>query len=167
MNIVIRDALMEDAGHLCKAEQFYAKTPGQLASLPEELQDKLFEQAILKLTSIKNGKYIVAAVDGEIVGHALLEPLQLKATHHVVQLTIVTHHGWQDKGIGRAMLTHLIDWARSNPLVERIELRVRSINSRAIELYKKVGFKEEGRFVKRIKTSNGYIDDISMALFVN
>lgn len=166
MNIVIRDALVEDAGHLCKAEQFYAKTPGQLASLPEELKEKSFEDTISKLSRIKNGKYIVATLDGAIGGHAFLEPLPLKVTHHVVQLTIVTHYGWQDKGVGKTMLTALIEWARKNPLVERIELRVRSTNLRAIELYKKVGFKEEGRFVRRIKTNNGYIDDVSMALFV-
>jgi ribosomal protein S18 acetylase RimI-like enzyme len=51
--------------------------------------------------------------------------------------------------------------------VERIELRVRSSNTAAIELYRKLGFAEEGRFIRRLKIGPGtYLDDIAMALWV-
>ena len=162
----IRDANPEDAALLCEAEQFHAKTPGQLASHPDELKVDAFKSKISSLLGSENGKYIVAVIDERIVGHAMLDPLPLKSTAHNVQLTLVTHLGWQGKGIGRTMLAHLIEWAQKNPKVERIELRVRSANTNAIKLYENLGFKEEGRFQKRIKTPQGYLDDISMALFV-
>ena len=58
----------------------------------------------------------------------------------------------------------LIDWARASPRVEKIELRVRSSNHRAIGLYRALGFLEEGRFRHRIKLGpDKYVDDVSMA----
>ena len=88
-------------------------------------------------------------------------------TSHVVELTMAVHEGYQGRGIGKKLLSHLIDWARSNPKVERIELRVRSSNTNAIELYKKMGFVQEGRMIKRLKIGpDRYLDDFAMALWV-
>jgi putative acetyltransferase len=105
--------------------------------------------------------------DGKIVGHALLEPFKLAVTSHVVDLTIAVHEGNQGNGHGKRLLSHLIDWATSNQKIEKIELRVRSSNTNAIALYKKMGFVEEGRMVRRLKIGpDCYLDDISMALWV-
>ncbi len=61
----------------------------------------------------------------------------------------------------------LIDWARANPRVEKIELRVRSSNVRAIALYRALGFVEEGRFRHRIKVAaRTYVDDMAMGMRV-
>jgi ribosomal protein S18 acetylase RimI-like enzyme len=144
-----------------------ARIPGRLASVPSELKDEMFRERIVRLDGSESGKFIVIEADGEIVGHALLEPLKLAATSHVVDLTIAVHEGFQGMGLGKRLLSHLIHWAKSNPKVERIELRVRSSNTSAIELYKKLGFAEEGRMLKRLKIGPGcYLDDISMALWV-
>jgi RimJ/RimL family protein N-acetyltransferase len=60
----------------------------------------------------------------------------------------------------------LIDWASRSPAAGKIELIVRSSNERALRLYRKFGFREEGRFRNRIRLADGsYIDDISMAWF--
>lgn len=46
------------------------------------------------------------------------------------------------------------------------ELRVRSTNARAIGLYKKLGFVEEGRFRRRLRLEDGtFVDDVAMAYF--
>ena len=152
---------------LAAAEREIAETPGQLASRPHELSDKAFEEKILYLQGIDHGTYIVAEDEGQIVGHALLEPLKLAVTSHVVDLTIVVHSGHQGKGYGRLMMNYLIDWAREQSKVEKIELHVRSSNQRAIDLYQKLGFEEQGRKWKKIKIApDHYLDDISMGLWV-
>lgn len=167
MDIIIRDARIEDAPFLAQAEREIAKTPGFLVSAPTELLDERFRTTIEKLSHHTDGKYLVAEYESKIVGHALLDPLPLAAISHVASLTIVVHEGWQGKGIGRLLLQHLIDWAKTSSSVEKIELSVRASNTRAIALYKKMGFTEEGHLKKRIKVSaNEYIDDILMALFV-
>jgi len=64
-------------------------------------------------------------------------------------------------------MQYLISWARDNPAIEKFELQVRSSNERAIRLYESLGFREEGRKVKRLKYGPGvYVDDVYMAIWV-
>ena len=165
--LTIRDAHSEDGPSLALAERTIAKVPGFLASQPFELTDENFIKKINELAKSENGKYLVAEAGKEIVGHGMLNPLPLFASRHVVQLTLVAHPGWQGKGVGRTLLGELIKWAKTSPVVEKIELNVRSSNTIAHALYKKVGFRETGRWERRIKTGPGsYLDDVCMELRV-
>jgi len=164
----IRDAKPEDAAILAAAEREIAKIPGRLASRPHELKDEAFREKIVDLTQNQAGKYVVIELNGEIVGHAFLDPLKLEVTSHIVDLTMAVHEGRQGKGYGKALLSHLIDWAKSSPKIEKITLHVRSSNSGAIALYEKMGFAVEGVRVKMIKLGpNQYLDNIAMALWVD
>lgn len=166
MTITIRKAEVKDAYVILTASQEIAKIPGYFCSLPNELSKQDIVKRIKTLS--ENGLYIVAELDGKIIGHAFLQPLHLKSICHVGQLTIGVHQGWQEKGIGTLLIQKLIEWARQSKSIEKIELNVRSTNSRAIALYKKMGFVEEGRLKNRIKIDTGhYLDDILMALDVN
>ena len=165
----IRDARMDDAELLAEAQRRIARIPGRLASTPDELKDEAFRERIGRLASSDCGRFIVVVekTSQEIVGHAILDPLKLAVTSHVVDLTIAVHEGYQGRGLGKQLLSHLIDWARSSPRIERMELRVRSANTPAIALYKKLGFVEEGRMVRRLKIApDRYLDDIVMGLWV-
>ena len=149
---------------MCAAEKATALTPGLLVSQPHELQVDAFEQKIEFLE--QEGMYLVAERQGVLIGHALLEPMVLIAQAHVFSLTIVVHPGYLEHGIGTALMVELMGWAENNPRVEKIELRVRATNARALELYKRFGFVEEGRFERRIRLPDGsYIDDVLMARF--
>ncbi|MBA3602371.1 MAG: GNAT family N-acetyltransferase [Parachlamydiaceae bacterium] len=65
-------------------------------------------------------------------------------------------------------MQHIIDWAKQSDTLEKIELNVRASNGRAIALYKKMGFIEEGRLKNRVKIDQShYIDDGLKALSVN
>jgi len=163
--IIIRTAVANDAATLWDAERRTAMTPGLLASRPGEIPAELFKEKIEAL--LARGRYVVAEVDGSIAGHALLEPLgNLAATSHVFLLTIVVHPGMLGQGIGSALLTDLLNWAARDARVKKVELRVRSTNARAIALYWKFGFVEEGRFRRRIRLEDGtFIDDLSLAWF--
>jgi putative acetyltransferase len=165
--LTIRPARVEDAHQLADAERTIAATPGLLVSLPSELTDERFAQKIAFLEGADNGQYLVAEADGEIVGHGMLDPLPLAAVRHVVHLTLVAHPGWQGRGVGRALLGSLIEWAKSTPAVEKIELNVRASNEAAQALYRKMGFVEMGRWKRRVKLApEQYVDDVAMELFV-
>lgn len=163
----ICEARVEDAAALAEAQRSIARIPGRLASTPAEIRDEVLRERIARLASGGSGRFLVAKLGDQLIGHALLDPLKLAVTAHVVELTMAVHEGYQGRGVGRALLSQLIDWARAQPHIERIELRVRASNSAAIALYKKLGFVEEGRFSKRLKIAPGqYLDDIPMGLWV-
>lgn len=164
---VIRRARAEDAPVLAAAEREIASVPGRLASNPDEISDDAVRKMIIDLEDRGRGVYLVAERAGTTVGHAFLEPLPLAATSHVVRLTLAVHDGHRRRGIGRALMDDLLRWARSNPRVEKVELQVRSSNEPALALYGSLGFIEEGRKTKRLKTGpNDYLDDVYMALWV-
>ncbi len=166
MNIIIRKAKIEDAQAITAAAKEIAQTPGYFCSEPDELTERNFIKTIQALSESEKGIYLVAECEKKIIGHAFLEPMPLNLLSHVTQLTIGIHNGYQEKGIGTVLMEALIKWVKQSATIEKIELNVRASNHRAIALYKKMGFVEEGRLKKRIKiNSNHYIDDILMALY--
>ncbi len=166
-SVTVRPARVEDAAALVAAEREVAARPGRLVSLPEELREDAFVSTIESLADGSNGRYLVAERDGQVVGHAMLVPMALAATRHIVRLTIVVHPGNEGQGIGRRLLTALIEWAKAAPRVRKIELNVRSTNTRAVRLYRSLGFEEEGRHLERIRIDDQtFIDDLELGLFV-
>jgi ribosomal protein S18 acetylase RimI-like enzyme len=140
----IRAARPADAPLLGAAERAIAARPGELASLPEEIDDGALRQRIVDFDGGERG-----------------------ILWHVVRLTIAVHEGHQGQGVGRALMTELLRWARQSPSIDKVELQVRSTNERAIALYRSLGFIEEGRKTKRLKIAPGvYLDDVYMALWV-
>jgi putative acetyltransferase len=163
----IRRARSDDASLLAQAERAIARVPGRLAPRPDEIDDDALRRMIVGLNDEGRGLFLVAEREGAIVGHACLEPLPLAVTQHVVRLTIAVHEGERRRGVGRALMTELLQWAHSSPRVEKVELQVRASNEAAIALYRSLGFVEEGRKTKRLKLApNEYVDDLYMALWV-
>lgn len=161
-SISIRRAHPEDAQALYRAEYATSLTPGLLVSRPDELSAAAFAEKIRWLNTA--GIYAVAEAGGRPVGHALLEPGSLRAMSHVFSLTIVVHPGHTGQGVGTALMRFLLDWAQENPVVERIELRVREGNVPAQRLYARFGFIEEARLQNRIRLEDGSrLADILMA----
>ena len=160
----IRIATSDDAEAIAAAEEETRRTPGLLVGHPGEIPVAAYRAKIAKLAS--DGHYIVAEENGRLVGHALLDPMPMRANAHVFTLTIVVHPGHVERGIGRAMLEHLLDWAQRNARVGKVELNVRAGNERARRLYHRCGFVEEARFRRRVRRTDGvYEDDIGMAWF--
>jgi ribosomal protein S18 acetylase RimI-like enzyme len=157
---MIRKAKLEDAESIAKAEQEIAQDPGFFCSLPSELS----EQNVRKTIASSQGIYLVAEQNGYIVGHAFLEISPLQSLRHVADLNIAVHKGFQSRGIGTQLMEKIIEWAKQSESIEKIELNVRASNARAIALYKKMGFLEEGCLKRRVKVGDIYIDDILMAL---
>ena len=160
----IRTAEVADAEAIAAAEAETAGTPGLLVGQPGEIPLDAYRTKIAKLAS--GGRYIVAEQDGAIVGHALLDPMPMRAHAHVFQLTIVVHPANVGRGIGRAMLRDLLEWAQRDRRVGKVELNVRAGNLRAQNLYRSMGFVEEARFRGRVRRTDGQIeDDLGMAWF--
>ena len=83
-------------------------------------------------------------------------------------LAMLVDAQWRSVGVGSALLESLLEWARANPIIEKVTLATFSTNTRAINLYKKMGFKEEGYCPRDMKAGEGkYIDSVLMYQFVD
>lgn len=162
--VVIRIATPADAEAIAAAEAETARMPGLLVGWPGEIPLDAYREKITQLA--RRGRYIVAVAGDETVGHAMLDPMPMRANSHVFMLTVVVHPGHTGRGTGTALLQDLLDWAQGDARVGKVELNVRAGNLRAQTLYRRFGFIEEGRFRRRVQRIDGeFEDDLAMAWF--
>jgi ribosomal protein S18 acetylase RimI-like enzyme len=95
---------------------------------------------------------------------AALPKLYLGMSQHAVDLGINIIGDFRRIGIGKAMMDYMIGWAKEKGY-EKITLSVFSTNQRAINLYKKFGFKIEG-MKKKYMINGKYADEVLMELFL-
>ena len=85
---------------------------------------------------------------------------------HVGTLGMSVLKDWRRQGLGQALIHALLEWARENPLIEKVSLVVFSTNDPAIRLYRRMGFIEEGRQKMEYRLpENRYVDGILMYQF--
>lgn len=102
-----------------------------------------------------------------VAASAELRQLAPQRCRHVGVLSLGVHPGAQRRGLGRALLEHVIATARSIGLV-RLELYVRDDNHRAKALYESVGFARESARARFVRLEDGrHIDDLIMAMFLD
>ena len=107
---------------------------------------------------------LVAVAEGRIVGSAGLHTAGTSLRRsHVRMLGIGIAPGWQGRGVGRMLITRLLDWADNWAGVLRVELTVHADNDRAMALYSSMGFEEEGRHRAYAIKDGRYIDALCMA----
>ena len=102
----------------------------------------------------------------QIVGHAGLFTTSASPRRmHVRGLGIAVAGAWQGKGIGDQLMQALLHWADNWAGVLRIELNVYTDNVRAIALYQRHGFVQEGVMRAMALKDGVYADSLAMARF--
>jgi RimJ/RimL family protein N-acetyltransferase len=110
---------------------------------------------------------LLAEVQGRIIGNIDFHIAKRRRLAHSGYFGISIHPDWRNRGIGNVLLESLLAWARAVPEIEKIKLKVRADNPRAIALYRKHGFVQCGCSKDEIKLRDGvYVDDIEMERFV-
>ena len=91
--------------------------------------------------------YLVAELDGEIVGYAYAGPYRARAAYRwSVEDTIYVAPSSQRRGIGRALLERLIADAEAGGFRQMIAVIGDSANASSIELHRAAGFRMVGTF---------------------
>lgn len=167
--LTIRSAESEDASSLVDIMYAAAREGGYMVAEYDELtvtEEKQREE-ITEYGSGVGRTYLVAEVNGEVVGFCECESGHRRRTAHTAMLSIFVKEGWRNKGVGRMLLRTLVEWAEADPLIEKLTLAVFSTNKRAINVYKKAGFKVEGKCLKDVKLADGtYVDSVMMYKFM-
>jgi RimJ/RimL family protein N-acetyltransferase len=168
--IALRNAIEKDAQPLLESIQIYLnENEGQVWS-PHEYHksEDDFQEWIKEMLSHPLKILIIAEFKGTIIGNIdfhIGDKLRIK---HSGEFGMGIIPNWRNKGLGSLMLLTLLEWVQNHQEIEKINLNVLSNNHRAIELYKKIGFQEEGRRIKAFKFSTSeYVDDILMTRFTS
>lgn len=150
-----RDVLQEEVYFVSSLEEFQQTVEGQR----EWIQAK---------QAHPNEVLFVAEDEGRVVGWLVFQTEGRQKTRHTGKFGVMLTAESRGKGLGKQLVTALLDWAHAHPEIEKISLFTFATNTRAISLYKSLGFVEEGRKLKEYKFSDGsYVDDVIMSRFVN
>ena len=119
--------------------------------------------AFVRENLAQGNPHVVAVLDGHVIGWCDIVPIGRPVYAHggVLGMGIVAEH--RGRGIGEALMRAALGRAKARGLT-RVELTVRSDNERAIALYRKLGFADEGVKRRAIRVDGRYLDVACMAL---
>jgi ribosomal protein S18 acetylase RimI-like enzyme len=125
----------------------------------------LDQTAAFVASNISSGNPHVVAVDGErVVGWCDIKRETIAIYAHEGSLGMGVLDEYRGRGLGERLLRTALDAARTQGF-ERVSLSVYARNTRAFELYRKVGFAVEGTRVRGKKLDDEY-DDVHMMAIV-
>jgi ribosomal protein S18 acetylase RimI-like enzyme len=162
-----REANIEDIDALVNLYTAVARHEGGIARIEKEISRDYVNDFFQKT---REAGFMIVCEHPEENGSLVAEIHAYKPgiavfDHVWSDLTIVVHPLFQKKKLGRTIMTIFLDEiARNRPDIGRVELFVRESNARAIALYESLGFRIEGRFEMRIRTTTRqYEADIAMS----
>jgi ribosomal protein S18 acetylase RimI-like enzyme len=118
------------------------------------------------LANIKAGTpHFVAVENGNVIGWCDIIRESIPTFSHTGTLAMGLKASYRGQGIGRSLLLAALQQAKAINL-EKVELTVFESNVSALGLYKKEGFKIEGKKERKFKVDGRYENLILMGLFL-
>ena len=166
MLITIREAIAADAEQVIAHVKRLALEPDRMIlHAPGEFQVTVEQERALstEYAASDNSTYLVAEVEGYVVGILSCQGSKRQANHHTASLGISVERERRGCGVGTALMETLVTWAHTTSVIQRLELSVFAHNAPAIRLYQKFGFVEEGRHHKAYWRDGHFIDSLTVA----
>lgn len=165
--IVIRRWELQDIPGLYRLMQaVFQEGKGMLTKVLPLTMEDLFREWHMQLSE-NQATFVALAGEqkDQVIGWSRGERRSLPSLRHSAILWLGVAESFRSKGIGAELIRESFTWAKEQG-IERLELGVRGSNRAAQALYKKMGFQEEGRKIRAIKTESGYEDDIWMCAYI-
>ncbi|AFM00521.1 acetyltransferase, ribosomal protein N-acetylase [Desulfitobacterium dehalogenans ATCC 51507] len=167
--ILIREAVKEDAQELVNylhkiggESDFLTFGSGEL-SISANDEESIIEES----RNAKNKIMLLALVDNKVIGCLSFVNGARARTQHTGEFGLSVLKDYWGQGIGSAMLKELIRWAKDSNTIKKLNLRVRSDHAKAIELYKRFGFVQEGMITRELMISEKFYDFCCMGLCID
>jgi len=153
---LLRSASESDALSLSKLRTLIDGETENLSREPGEAQlsEEDFKQMITADTQAEKNIFLVAEVEGQLIGFARCVQLPLKRFNHQCDFGICILKTYCGYGIGNELLKSIVKWSETIG-IEKISLNVIEDNLGAIRLYKRHGFVQEGLLIKDRKHKYG------------
>jgi len=167
---VIREACKADA----EAFLTYLKTiGGESDNLTIDEKGLSFtieqESEFLDTTAQSHNTLCLLSLEGDtIIGSLSLTAPSRPRVAHCAEMGISVLQAYWGQGVASALMEKMLNWAK-NPStgIRKIELKVRVDNQRAIDLYRRFSFVEEGRVFRMLFIDGQFHDGLSMALLLD
>ena len=159
---VIRPSQDRDAPGLAALMDAVAREGELIAAVPGD--PGTIEQST-RLVSIvlEGGLSLTLEVDGVPAGHVMVQRRAGRHYAHVGEIAILVSNAQRGLGLGRILMEMAIEWGRVVGL-SKISLRVFPDNTRAVGLYRSLGFEGEGLARGEVRMPGGDRDVLLMGL---
>jgi len=105
--------------------------------------------------------FVAATAENDLAGYIAATGGSARRNRHKADLTIAVTQEHSGQGLGTRLMQTIEEWARAQGL-HKLELTVMAHNERAIALYRKMGFRDEGRQADSLLVNGRYIDELSL-----
>lgn len=167
--LVIRTPDEQDAHVVLAYLDAISRESSYLSFGPGEfsLTESAERAALREFASSGNRLALLGLVDDVLVSLVTFIGGPRPRNRHTGEFGLSVSRTFWGLGIAGLMLDTLIDWAKTDGVVTKINLRVRTDNARAIGLYERKGFVLEGTVSRDLRVDGVYYDHHVMGLAVD
>ena len=157
--IVLRPATAADAEAICRI--YNQGIEDRIATLETEPRTPEERRQWMGARAARH-PVVVAATGGEVVGWGSLNSFNARPAYdHVVDLSVYVERAWRGRGVGRALLTHLLPLARRLGY-HKMVLATFPYNEAGVALYRKMGFSPVGVYHEQGRLDGRWVDVLIM-----
>ena len=167
--LTIKEADKKDAARILEYLNEIAGETDYLTFGPGEfnLSVEQEEQFIENCLNSNNKLFIIAEIDGMLIGGLCLQGSDKPRIQHTGEFGCSVLRKYWGLGIGTKLVETLIEWAKSSGIIKKINLKVRTDNTRATEIYSRLGFVQEGVITREFFVSGRFYDALFMGLKID
>lgn len=156
LTYTIRSAVEADGEAL---SELRLQIDGETENLDREpgeayIDPKGFQSLIKADSDSERNLFLVAEMDGKLVGFSRCEGTDLKRFNHKVEFGVGVLKEFWGFGIGKSLLQESVSWADESG-IHKMTLNVMETNEGARKLYESLGFEVEGILKNDKKLSDG------------
>ncbi|HEY7870124.1 MAG TPA: arsinothricin resistance N-acetyltransferase ArsN1 family A [Methylomirabilota bacterium] len=157
--VSVRDAATEDAAAICTI--YNQGIEDRIATLETQLRTPEERRQWMAARAARH-PVVVAVSGGQVVGWGSLNSFNPRPAYdHVVDLSVYVERAWRGRGVGRVLLTHLLDRARGLGY-HKMVLATFPYNAGGLALYRRMGFSEVGVYREQGQLDGRWVDVLIM-----
>ncbi|MDD3429825.1 MAG: GNAT family N-acetyltransferase [Oscillospiraceae bacterium] len=160
MDFIIRPVQLRDAADIYALRTMPGVFENTLGMPSMRLAD--FEKRLANMDANTHQMVAVETASQKVIGMVGLTVDAHPRKRHCAGLGIMVATSYQHCGVGLALMQNILDLADNWLMLRRVELGVYADNTRALMLYEKVGFVQEGRLCQAVARNGAYVDEIWM-----
>lgn len=167
--LILREAQVQDASQmvdyihtLSMETDFLTFGPGEI-NLTVEEEEKIIQSKVQS----ENQLNLCAFIEGKLAGNlSFISPTRPRVSH-TGEFGVSVLQAYWGLGVATELITYLLEWAKKGQHIRKINLRVRSDHEKAIRLYRKLGFIQEGVENRGLCIAGQFYDFIHMGVCID